>query len=64
MSGARSHRRWVLGWAMGSPGHGEQPSANRKVTSSLVRLETFLVPETSDTFLKELHVALPRAKIS
>lgn len=58
MSGAGSHRRCVLGWARGSSGHREQLSANRKVISSLVSLNNFLVPETSDTFLKELHMAL------
>lgn len=36
----------------------------RKVISSLVSLNNFLVPETSNTFLKELHVALWRAEIS
>lgn len=54
----------MLGWAMGSSGQGEQLSANREMISSLVSLKTFLVPETSDTLLKELHVALPRPEIS
>lgn len=36
----------------------------QKVISSLVSLKTFLLPETSDTLLKELHVALPRAEVS
>lgn len=49
---------------MGSSGHGEQLPANREVISSLVSLKTFLVPETSETLLKELHVALTRAEIS